>query len=64
VEAFGLGDMAYAKAFMRKVLAGGVKDSDSFANKLTDPRYRELAARSIFRPKQATRPISRPISAR
>ncbi|WP_148663286.1 DUF1217 domain-containing protein [Bosea vaviloviae] len=48
VEAFGLGDMAYAKAFMRKVLAGGVKDSNSFANKLTDPRYRELAATFDF----------------
>jgi len=48
VEAFGLGDMAYAKAFIRKVLEGGVKDTKSFANKLTDPRYRELAAAFDF----------------
>ena len=35
--------MAYAKAFIRKVLEGGVEDKNSFANKLSDPRYRELA---------------------
>jgi hypothetical protein len=44
MKAFGLGDMAYAKAFMRKVLEGGTDDSSSFANKLTDPRYKDFAA--------------------
>ena len=39
MKAFGLGDMDYAKAFMKKALNEGVSDSDSFANKLTDKRY-------------------------
>jgi hypothetical protein len=42
-KAFGLGDMAYAKAFLRKVLTEGISKSDSFANTLSDPRYREFA---------------------
>jgi hypothetical protein len=43
MKAFGLDDMAYAKAFMVKVLNEGVSDPDSFANKLTDPRYKAFA---------------------
>ena len=43
MKAFGLQDMTYAKAFMRKVLTEGIADSDSFANKLADKRYREFA---------------------
>lgn len=43
MKAFGLKDMDYAKAFMRKVLKEGVEDSDSFANSLTDKRYLEFA---------------------
>jgi hypothetical protein len=43
MKAFGLGDMAYAKAFMRKVLSEGIDRQDSLANSLTDPRYREFA---------------------
>ena len=43
MKAFGLSDMIYAKAFMRKVLTEGIADSKSFANKLSDPRYREFA---------------------
>jgi hypothetical protein len=43
MKAFGLGDMAYAKAFMRKVLTEGIDKRDSFANGLSDPRYREFA---------------------
>jgi hypothetical protein len=43
MKAFGLKDMTYAKAFMRKVLAGGTDDPKSFANKLTDTRYRDFA---------------------
>jgi hypothetical protein len=43
MKAFGLGEMAYAKAFMRKVLTEGTSSPDSFANKLTDKRYREFA---------------------
>ncbi len=43
MKAFGLQDMTYAKAFMRKVLTEGIAESDSFANKLADRRYREFA---------------------
>lgn len=43
MKAHGLDDMAYAKAFMRKVLTEGVDDAEAFANKLTDNRYKELA---------------------
>lgn len=42
MKAYGLGDMAYAKAFMVKALKEGVTDPDSFANKLTDKRYAEF----------------------
>lgn len=43
MEAYGLEDMTYAKGFIRKLLEGGIDDSDSMANRLTDPRYQELA---------------------
>lgn len=43
VKAAGLEDMAYAKAFMRKVLMSDLSDVDSFANKLTDKRYVDFA---------------------
>lgn len=43
MKAHGLEDMAYAKAFMRKVLEEGLDDPNSFANKLTDKRYQEFA---------------------
>ena len=42
-NAYGLGDMAYAKAFLRKVLEEGIDSRDSFANRLTDRRYKEFA---------------------
>ena len=43
MTAFGMEDMAYAKAFIRRVLTEGIDDRDSFANKLTDTRFRDLA---------------------
>ena len=43
MKAAGLEDMAYAKAFMRKVLTSDLGDVDSFANKLTDKRYLDFA---------------------
>jgi hypothetical protein len=43
MKAFGLTDMTYAKAFMRKVLTEGVSEATSFANKLSDPRYQQFA---------------------
>jgi hypothetical protein len=42
MKAHGLGDMAYAKAFMIKALKEGIRDPDSFANKLQDKRYAEF----------------------
>lgn len=65
MKAYGLQDMDYAKAFMRKVLEEGVDSDGSFANKLVDKRYAEFAtnfdfkvygdkATSLFRAQQGT----------
>lgn len=54
VQAHGLSDMAYAKAFIRKVLESDLSDTNSFANKLTDQRYREFAASFKFSSEIAT----------
>ena len=43
MKAFGLDDMTYAKALMRKVLEEGTDSPKALANKLTDTRYREFA---------------------
>jgi hypothetical protein len=48
MKAYGLEDMIYAKAFMKKVLESNPTDADSFANKLTDKRYRDFAAAFSF----------------
>ena len=48
MKAYGLEDMAYAKAFMKKVLTSDLSDANSFANKLTDSRYRQFAAAFNF----------------
>ena len=48
MKAFGLSDMTYAKAFVRKVLTEGVTSTTSFANKLVDTRYREFATAFDF----------------
>ncbi|WP_025036435.1 DUF1217 domain-containing protein [Bradyrhizobium sp. DOA9] len=48
MKAYGLEDMAYAKAFMRKVLESDLSDANSFVNKLVDKRYREFAAAFSF----------------
>jgi hypothetical protein len=42
MKAFGLEDMTYAKAFMRKALEGGIDNRESFANSLADSRYKEF----------------------
>ena len=47
-KAYGLEDMAYAKAFMKKVLQSDLSDSKSFANTLIDKRYRDFAAAFSF----------------
>ncbi|CFX55226.1 protein of unknown function [Candidatus Filomicrobium marinum] len=43
MKAFGLEEMSYAKAFMRKVLTEGIDNPDAFSNKLVDKRYRAFA---------------------
>lgn len=43
LNAFGLKDMTYAKAFIRKVLTEGVDTPGSFTAQLTDSRFREFA---------------------
>ncbi len=42
MKAHGLGDMDYAKAFVRKALTEGIDDDRSFANRLSDKRYRDF----------------------
>lgn len=48
MKAYGLEDMTYAKAMMKKVLTSDLSDSSSFANQLTDSRYKEFAAAFNF----------------
>lgn len=48
MKAFGLEDMTYAKAFMRKALAEGIEDKNSFANRLQDQRYKDFVATFNF----------------
>lgn len=48
MKAHGLEEMTYAKAFMKKVLASDLSDEKSFANQLTDERYRNFAASFQF----------------
>lgn len=43
MKAYGLEEMTYAKAFMKKVLESDPNDSSSFANSLTDTRYADFA---------------------
>ncbi len=39
MTAYGLGDLTYATALIRKLLEGGTDDPDALANKMTDPKY-------------------------
>ena len=48
LTAFGLGEMRYAKAFIRKVLEEGIDKPDSLANRLADRRYRDFATAFNF----------------
>jgi hypothetical protein len=48
MKAHGLEDMTYAKAFMVKALKEGIRDPDSFANKLQDKRYAEFVSTYNF----------------
>jgi Protein of unknown function (DUF1217) len=57
MKAFGLEDMTYAKGFMRRVLTEGVDLPSSFANQLSDGRYREFASTFDFKQYGATTTI-------
>jgi hypothetical protein len=48
MTAHGLEDMIYAKAFMKKVLESDLSDDNSFANRLTDDRYKNFASAFNF----------------
>ncbi|MFP5076358.1 DUF1217 domain-containing protein [Rhizobium sp. YIM 134829] len=48
MKAHGLEDMAYAKAFMRKVLTEGIDNDKAFAKQLTDSRYADLVTSLNF----------------
>jgi hypothetical protein len=48
MQAHGLDDMIYAKAFMKQVLESDLSDDNSFANRLTDDRYQSIAAAFNF----------------
>ena len=48
MKAYGLEEMTYAKAFMRKVLEEGAASSASFANRLADDRYTAFARAFSF----------------
>lgn len=48
MKAYGLADMIESVAFMRKVLESDLSDDNSFANKLTDERYRDFTMAFSF----------------
>jgi hypothetical protein len=50
MKAYGLEDMTYAKAFMRKVLESDLSKEDSFTRKLVDTRYITFARAFNFSP--------------
>ena len=43
LKAYGLEEMAYAKALMQKLLNEGTDETSALANQLADPRYKEFA---------------------
>ena len=48
MKAYGLEDQINAKGMMKKVLQSDLSDTSSFANKLSDQRYRDFAAAFNF----------------
>ena len=49
LTAFGIGDMVYAKAFVRKLLTEGTDSPEAFANRLADQRYLDFAKTFDFK---------------
>lgn len=43
MKAHGLGDLAYAKGLIKKLLKEGTQDSSAMANRMADARYKEFA---------------------
>ena len=43
MDAFGLGDLAFAKGYMRKILQEGITDPGALANRTSDVRVQEFA---------------------
>ncbi|QRM54528.1 DUF1217 domain-containing protein [Sinorhizobium sp. BG8] len=54
MKAYGLEEMTYATAFMRKVLESDTTDESSFVNMLSDNRYRDFALAFNFQEDTAT----------
>src|SRR4051812_14816804 len=48
MTAYGLGDLSYATGFIRKLLQGGIDDSDALANRLTDSKYKAFVSTFNF----------------
>lgn len=48
MRAFGLEEQINSQALVRKVLESDLSDSSSYANRISDPRFRELAAAFNF----------------
>lgn len=49
MKAYGLEDVIFAKAMIRKVLQGGTEDAKALANQLNDPRFKALAKAFDFK---------------
>ncbi|WP_046868859.1 DUF1217 domain-containing protein [Microvirga massiliensis] len=48
MKAYGLEDMAYGKALIKKLLTEGITDKKSMANKMSNPLYKEFATAFDF----------------
>ncbi len=54
LTAFGMSDLNYATAFVRRLLEGGVDDTQALANRLSDQRYRDFVSTFNFKRYGAT----------
>jgi hypothetical protein len=63
MKAYGLEDMTYATAFMRKVLESDLSDENSFANLVADDRYRDFATAFNFSSEEKTAQSSTQVDA-
>ena len=48
LTAFGLSDISYATALVRRLLEGGIDDTSALANRFTDQRYRDFVTAFNF----------------